>query len=80
MAPFTWAIKRRLAPRGWENPARRIERAAGEKPGVAAPGAPEVYDGGVVTEAPGLKSSLIDRVGDDARDLSAHLARYLGAA
>jgi putative flavoprotein involved in K+ transport len=59
--------------------------------GVAAPGAPEVYDGGVVTEAPGVyllgltflrrrKSSLIDGVGDDARDLSAHLARYLGAA
>jgi putative flavoprotein involved in K+ transport len=48
------------------------------------------HDGGVVTEAPGLyllgltflrrrKSSLIDGVGDDARDLSAHLARYLGA-
>ena len=43
------------------------------------------HDGGVVTEAPGLyvmglpflrrrKSSLIDGVGDDARDLSAHLA------
>jgi integrase len=27
MALFTWAIKRRHAPRGWENPARRIERA-----------------------------------------------------
>jgi len=48
------------------------------------------HDGGVVTEAPGLyvmglpflrrrKSSLIDGVGDDARDLSAHLAEYLGA-
>ena len=46
------------------------------------------HDGGVV-EAPGLylmgmpflrrrKSSLIDGVGDDARDLSAHLAAYLG--
>ena len=45
------------------------------------------HDGGVV-EAPGLyllgapflrrrKSSLIDGVGDDARDLSAHLAAYL---
>ena len=49
------------------------------------------HDGGVVTEAPGVyllgltflrrrKSSLINGVGDDARDLSAHLARYLGAA
>jgi putative flavoprotein involved in K+ transport len=48
------------------------------------------HDGGVVTEAPGLyvmglpflrrrKSSLVDGVGDDARDLSAHLAAYLGA-
>ena len=48
------------------------------------------HDGGVVTEAPGLyvmglpflrrrKSSLIDGAGDDARDLSAHLAAYLGA-
>jgi putative flavoprotein involved in K+ transport len=48
------------------------------------------HDGGVVTEAPGLyvmglpflrrrKSSLIDGVGDDARDLSAHVASYLGA-
>jgi putative flavoprotein involved in K+ transport len=48
------------------------------------------HDGGVVTEAPGLyvlgltflrrrKSSLIDGVGDDARDLSAHLASHLGA-
>jgi len=46
------------------------------------------HDGGVVTQAPGLyllgltflrrrKSSLIDGVGDDARDLSAHLAAYL---
>jgi putative flavoprotein involved in K+ transport len=48
------------------------------------------HDGGVVTEAPGLyllgltflrrrKSSLIDGVGDDARDLSAHLAANLAA-
>ena len=48
------------------------------------------HEGGVVTEAPGLyvmglpflrrrKSSLIDGVGDDARDLSAHLASHLGA-
>jgi putative flavoprotein involved in K+ transport len=48
------------------------------------------HDGGIVTEAPGLyvlglhflrrrKSSLIDGVGDDARDLSAHLAAYLAA-
>jgi len=46
------------------------------------------HEGGVVTEAPGLyvmglpflrrrKSSLIDGVGDDARDLSAHLASHL---
>ena len=46
------------------------------------------HEGGVVTEAPGLyvlgltflrrrKSSLIDGVGDDARDLSAHLAAWL---
>ena len=46
------------------------------------------HDGGVVTESPGLyvlgltflrrrKSSLIDGVGDDARDLSAHLAALL---
>jgi putative flavoprotein involved in K+ transport len=46
------------------------------------------HDGGVVTQAPGLyvlglpflrrrKSSLIDGVGDDARDLSAHLAAHL---
>ena len=48
------------------------------------------HDGGVVTESPGLyvlglpflrrrKSSLIDGAGDDARDLSAHLASHLGA-
>lgn len=48
------------------------------------------HDGGVVTESPGLyvmglpflrrrKSSLIDGVGDDARDLTAHLAEHLGA-
>jgi putative flavoprotein involved in K+ transport len=48
------------------------------------------HDGGVVTEAPGLyvmglpflrrrKSSLMDGAGDDARDLSAHLAAHLGA-
>jgi putative flavoprotein involved in K+ transport len=48
------------------------------------------HEGGAVTEAPGLyvlgltflrrrKSSLIDGVGDDARDLSAHLAAHLGA-
>jgi putative flavoprotein involved in K+ transport len=46
------------------------------------------HDGGVVAEAPGMyllgmpflrrrKSSLIDGAGDDARDLSAHLASYL---
>ncbi|MGD2139488.1 MAG: NAD(P)-binding domain-containing protein [Burkholderiales bacterium] len=46
------------------------------------------HDGGVVTESPGLyviglpflrrrKSTLIDGVGDDARDLSTHLAGYL---
>ncbi len=46
------------------------------------------HDGGVVSESPGLyvmgltflrrrKSSLIDGVGDDARDLSAHLAALL---
>lgn len=46
------------------------------------------HDGGVVTESPGLyvlglpflrrrKSTLIDGVGDDARDLSAHLAAWL---
>jgi len=49
------------------------------------------HDGGVVTDAPGLyvmglpflrrrKSSLIDGVGDDARDLSAHLASHLAAS
>jgi putative flavoprotein involved in K+ transport len=48
------------------------------------------HDGGVVTEAPGLyvlglpflrrrKSSLMDGAGDDARDLSAHLAAHLNA-
>ena len=46
------------------------------------------HDGGVVSDAPGVylmgmpflrrrKSSLIDGVGDDARDLSAHLFGYL---
>lgn len=46
------------------------------------------HDGGVVTDSPGLyvlglpflrrrKSSLIDGVGDDARDLSAHLEAYV---
>ncbi len=46
------------------------------------------HDGGVVTASPGLylmgmqflrrrKSALIDGAGPDARDLSAHLARYL---
>ncbi len=46
------------------------------------------HDGGIVTDAPGLylmgiqflrkrKSALIDGAGDDARDLSAHLAQYL---
>lgn len=49
-----------------------------------------VHEGGVVTGAPGLyaiglpflrrrKSTLIDGVGDDACDLSAHLAAYVGA-
>jgi len=49
-----------------------------------------LHDGGVVTEAPGLyvlglpflrrrKSSLMDGAGDDARDLSAHLAAHVGA-
>jgi putative flavoprotein involved in K+ transport len=49
-----------------------------------------VHDGGIVTDAPGLyvlglpflrrrKSTLIDGVGDDARDLSAHLSAYVGA-
>jgi putative flavoprotein involved in K+ transport len=48
------------------------------------------HDGGVVTESPGLyllgltflrrrKSSLMDGAGDDARDLSDHLASHLGA-
>jgi len=32
-AVFTWAIKRRLTPRGWDNPARRLERAP-ERNGV----------------------------------------------
>ncbi len=47
-----------------------------------------IHDGGVVTVAPGMylmgmqflrrrKSALIDGAGDDARDLSAHLAGYL---
>jgi putative flavoprotein involved in K+ transport len=47
------------------------------------------HDGGIVVDAPGMyllgmpflrrrKSSLIDGAGDDARDLSAHLAAYLG--
>jgi putative flavoprotein involved in K+ transport len=46
------------------------------------------HDGGVVTDSPGMyligmpvlrrrKSTLIDGVGDDARDLSAHLVDYL---
>jgi putative flavoprotein involved in K+ transport len=46
------------------------------------------HDGGVVTDAPGLylmglqfmrrrKSALIDGAGDDARDLSAHIAQFL---
>jgi len=46
------------------------------------------HNGGIVTEAPGMylmgiqflrrrKSALIDGAGDDARDLSAHLAAYL---
>jgi putative flavoprotein involved in K+ transport len=49
------------------------------------------HDGGVVVESPGLyvmglqfmrrrKSALIDGAGDDARDLSAHIARYLGGS
>ena len=49
------------------------------------------HDGGVVVGAPGMflmgmqflrrrKSSLIDGAGDDARDLSAHLADYLDGA
>ena len=47
------------------------------------------HDGGVVVRAPGVylmgmqflrrrKSALIDGAGDDARDLSEHLASYLG--
>ncbi len=47
------------------------------------------HDGGIVTEVPGMylmgiqflrrrKSALMDGVGDDARDLSAHLSDYLG--
>ena len=46
------------------------------------------HDGGIVTEAPGMylmgiqflrrrKSALMDGAGDDARDLSTHLAAYL---
>lgn len=46
------------------------------------------HDGGVVVDAPGMylmgmqflrrrKSALIDGAGDDARELSAHIARYL---
>lgn len=49
------------------------------------------HDGGIVTEAPGLylmggvfmrrrKSTLIDGAGDDAREVSAHLASYLDGA
>jgi len=48
------------------------------------------HDGGVVADAPGLyaiglpflrrrKSALIDGAGEDARELAAHLAQYLGA-
>ena len=48
------------------------------------------HDGGVVTGAPGLyaiglnllrrrKSSFIHGAGDDARELTDHLAAYLGA-
>lgn len=47
------------------------------------------HDGGVVVDSPGLylmgaqfmrrrKSALIDGAGDDARDLAAHVARFLG--
>jgi putative flavoprotein involved in K+ transport len=47
------------------------------------------HDGGVVGEAPGMylmgtqflrrrKSALIDGAGDDARDLAAHIAQFLG--
>lgn len=32
-AVFTWSIKKRRAPRGWENPCRKVERAP-EAPGV----------------------------------------------
>jgi putative flavoprotein involved in K+ transport len=50
-----------------------------------------VHDGGVVVRAPGMylmgmqflrrrKSALIDGAGDDARELSAHLASYLDDA
>jgi putative flavoprotein involved in K+ transport len=46
------------------------------------------HDGGIVDDVPGMylmglqfmrrrKSALIDGAGDDARDLSAHLASYL---
>jgi putative flavoprotein involved in K+ transport len=49
------------------------------------------HDGGVVTDSPGMylmgmqflrrrKSALIDGAGDDARDLSDHLAAYLGGS
>jgi putative flavoprotein involved in K+ transport len=49
------------------------------------------HDGGIVEGAPGMylmgiqflrrrKSALLDGVGDDARDLSAHLATYLDGA
>ena len=49
------------------------------------------HDGGIVSDAPGMylmgiqflrrrKSALIDGCGDDARDLSAHLAAYLDGA
>jgi putative flavoprotein involved in K+ transport len=47
------------------------------------------HDGGIVLDSPGMylmgvqfmrrrKSALIDGAGDDARDLSAHIARFLG--
>ncbi|HVL34935.1 MAG TPA: NAD(P)-binding domain-containing protein [Burkholderiales bacterium] len=47
------------------------------------------HDGGIVTESPGLylmgaqfmrrrKSALIDGAGDDARELAAHIAHFLG--
>jgi integrase len=32
-AVFTWAVKKRRAPRGWENPCRKVERAP-EAPGI----------------------------------------------